>query len=447
MGNWGLILLPAVFLAFLPLPFDKYLEIRPDGLATVLMLAGVLFQIYWMRWGESRLSLDDRTHRKIVWAVLSGVSYSMSFLTLTKMLPNLLVGAGVAALYVWGNKPTFAPRSGASADKSAGKGRNLRDAWGKILTMVLPFAAGLLAPLLLFGLYVLTLGNPGLVWYSLSRLPVESNKISQWFIMMPTLFFYPNGIFYGADGWNRGLLTNHILWVIGLFVGIYRLVTPYLAPIGKTTEGKSGELGRLQDKNNIALAEILIAGQFLVQVIFYVEIVPLKHAQYLIPIGVFVAWYLADGVLALWNTVKKIKVLEGVFIGLFIVGAVFLYQIFMEVNTVKLSWSNVQTLIDLESLYMQIPKNEPVLDLDGAMLYNPDSYYACCIPFGQFAGFLSRPLPDLPPVLETTNTKYINQGGLKRVGTLPWQWQQYINSHYKPFGYGDAVLVQNDVQQ
>ena len=78
------------------------------------------------------------------------------------------------------------------------------------------------------------------------------------------------------------------------------------------------------------------------------------------------------------------------------------------------------------------------------MLYNPDPYYACCIPFGQSAEFLSRPLPDLPKALEDTDTKYIAQGGLYRVNTLPYPWQQYIYGKYKPFNGDNTFLVRSE---
>jgi hypothetical protein len=193
------------------------------------------------------------------------------------------------------------------------------------------------------------------------------------------------------------------------------------------------------------LAELLVALTAVVQVIFYVSLVPLKHTQYLIPIGVFVAWYAADLIVSVFNKFGKIRYGQMIFAGVFVIGSVFFYQIFIEVNGVKQLWTNTKPLTDIAAIYQRIPVKEPVLDLDGRMLYNPDPYYACCIPFGQFAEFLSRPLPDLPQVLENGKIKYINQGELQRVNTLPWAWQQYIYAHYHSDGGNNAFLIRNDV--
>lgn len=248
---------------------------------------------------------------------------------------------------------------------------------------------------------------------------------------MPDLFFYPNGIFYGSDGWNQGLIVNLIVWVFAIVVGLFRLLSPYLTG----------------DNKNDVLSELLIAGQFLIQVIFYVEIVPLKHTQYLIPIGVFIGWYAADGLGIIWNYTAKKLWGASVYVGLFLILAIYLYQTFISVNAVKLGWDNAKALADITALYQKIPLSEPILDLDGRMLFHPDAYFACCVPFGQSEEFISHPLPSLPSALEQTNTKYINQGELKRVNTLPWNDQQYIYAHFHTLNGNEAILVRNDVTQ
>jgi hypothetical protein len=396
---WGSIA-AAMFLAFLPLPFDKYLEVRPDNLATLIILIAVYFQMKWMSEGKSKMAL------------VSGFFYSLSYLVLPKMVPNILVGIGIAFLYLLQNN----------------KWKTAKDRQNLFLAAK-PFLIGIGLPAVLFILWALTLGNFGMFVYSLTSLQFESNKISQWFIMMPTLFFYPNGVFYGLDGWSRQLLSNHIVWLIGLGFAIYRLVTPYLSPGGK----------------KLILSEILMAASCLVQVIFYVKIAPLKHTQYLIPIGVFVGFYMADFCLAIYHWVGGWKWGKAVYAGVYLFGAILLVNIFIEGNRVKQFWTNNQPLADIQAIYKKVPFTEPVLDLDGRMLYNPDPYYACCIPFGQFAGFLSRPLPNLPDYLAKNNVKYINQGELERVKTLPNDWQSYIFSHYRSDNGNKAFLIRNDV--
>ncbi len=354
---WGAVL-AAALLAFLPLPFDKYLEIRPDNLATLLLLAAIYFQI-------------KKKH------MVSGALYALSYLVLPKMVPNIAIGFGMAVL-----------------------SRKLK-----------PFIMGMTIPMAVFGIWVLTLGNFPLVFYSLFKLPVEANKISQTFIMMQDLFFYPNSIYYGVDGWNRGLLVNHSIWVLALLFSVYRLIS---------AKSKS---------------EVLISLQMWAQIIFFVQFAPLKHAQYLIPIGVFIAWYAADFVLYLSIRIPKI-----IFLPLFAVLALFLVSVFNEVTIPKQAWTNADFIKQVEEYYRDVPKDEQILDLTGVFLYNPDAYYACCIPFGQFAGYLSRPLPDLPRILEENRVPYIYQSGLKRVSTLPWAWQQYIYARYEPVD-GDETLL------
>lgn len=439
IGNeeFGFTLLVGALLCFLPMPFDKYLEIRPDSLATLFTLLAIYFQIVWMK---------KNTNKD---ALLSGIFYSLSLLVLSKMLPNIAVGVGIAGVWGIANikyqisniKSTHSKDSGQANQKS--KRTEIKQIFVFYSKELRWFVIGLSIPAVLFGLWVLSLGNFSLVWYSLVKLPVEANKISKYFIMMPDLFFYPNSIFYGVDGWGRIVIINHIIWAVGLFVGIYRLFSPWVTILNNPISTNKYQL----KNTSRVLIEILVALQFLCQVVFYVEFVPLKHAQYLIPIGVFVALYTADGLLLLKKWLNRHPIGEGVGTGLFILGAVLMYLQFVQANTPKLGWTNKQALADITDMYTKVAQSEPILDLDGRMLFNPDSFYACCIPFGQSAEFLSRPLPSLAEALERTNTKYINQGELKRVNTLPWNDQQYIYSHYRAIGENETILVRNDIEE
>ena len=145
---WKWALLPAVLFAFLPMPFDKFIEIRPDNLSTLFALAGLVLQIK-RRW------------------MISGVFYTLSLLVLPKALPFMIVG-----LVVWFS--------------SSGKGR-------------LAFILGLFIPLLLFFFWSLSAGF-STVWYSLTTMAMEANQFGKNFVMEPHLFFFPNGAFYG--GWG-----------------------------------------------------------------------------------------------------------------------------------------------------------------------------------------------------------------------------------------------------
>ena len=383
-------ILAGVFLAFLPMPFDKFLEIRPDTLAVLFAMGGMVCQILALKGLTPPCRRAGFSGQKVKpYLFIAGICYGVSLLILPKTLPQVGVAVGVEALRALRFRESF-------------KGL------GNLLT-------GMFIPISMFVLWTLTLGNIGQVIYSLTKLPVEANKISQTFIMMPDLFFYPNVTFYGAAGWNTGILVNHAIWLVAIFVGLYRLVAP----------GRSW-------------SEFLIAATFFVQVIFYVQIVPLKHTQYLIPIAVFIAFYTADAVDMLWR-----KTQPGIFFLLFFLASIWFMQVFISVNSPKLTWTNADTIKQLTILYKTIPTSEYILDLTGETLYYKHPYVVCCTPFGQSAPYLSRPLPALIGALEKTNTKYIFEGGVKRVTTLEPADQTYIYKNFTPHPFITGLLVRN----
>lgn len=406
-----------VFLAFLPLPFDKFLEIRPDTLATLFAMLGMVFQV---------LALQDhllRAGKRWSWIVLSGVLYGLSLLILPKTLPQVAVAFFVLVLM--------------DLVKKYCKWRCDRN--DKYNTFA--FLLGLAVPLTFFGLWAMTLGDVGQVIYSLTKLAVEANKISQTFIMQPDLFFYPNTTFYGQPGWSAGLLVNHAIWVVAIFTAAYRLVTPFLALVITPPNplfSKEGEGGRYHWS---VWPEFLVAATFFVHIIFYVQIVPLKHTQYLIPIAVFVAFYAADAVDHLWQKFKVVNILTVVFLLTTFVGLYVLWSVFVLVNTPKLSWTNADTIKQLTAIYRTIPAAEYILDLTGETLYYRHPYIACCLPVGQSAPYLTRPLPSLSEALEQTKTKYIFEGGLKRTNTLLPVDQAYISVHYLPHPTIGGLLI------
>lgn len=353
--EWWLALLPGVILSFLPLPFDKLLEIRPDTLATLLVFLGMIFQI---------------RSPKLFYA---GLWYGLSVVVLPKSVPLAAVAATVAF---------FSSRK-----------------------QFVPFIAGMIVPLGLVGLWLVSLGEWDTVVYAFTRLPFETQKIAQTFVMQPDLFFYPNPTYYGGAGWSRELIANHIVWIIGLGVGIYRLLT--------------------------TSKEWLVSGMFLVSIVSFMYLYPLRHAQYLIPIAAFVSFYAADAVLLVWQRMRKNRGGQAAFFVGFVLLLFFLLDVFLSTNRPKLAWDNRQMLRDMQTIWQIIPKDSYVLDLDGRTLYFRDPYYACCLPFGQYEPYLSRPLPSLGEALERTNTQYVYEGQLGRVKTLSQKDQTYINAHFQ----------------
>lgn len=356
--GWKHALLPAIILAFLPMPYDKFLEVRPDNLATLLAMIGVIGEIRAIRGGKK------------LWWFVAGVFYSLSLLVFVKTLPFAVVGAIVAII---------ARRSRV-------------------------FLAGLAVPTALFFLWAATLGDFGLVWYSLTKLPFEANMIGKLAIMEPHLFFFPNPAFYGAWGMTLPLIANHAIWILGIVMGVYRFFTPF------------------------GLAEWLTSGTFLLLVFGYVQFFPLKHSQYLIPIAVFIAYYAADAL----KKIGKIWVM-GVIGGLLILATI-------QTNQPKLAWTNTMQIAQMRTLTKTIDPDAEVLDLEGRMLYWKDAYVICCVPFGQFEGFLSRRPEVLRAVLEKKRSPYIWQGDTGRLTTVSWEDQQYVRQRYVPVdGWGEKL--------
>lgn len=329
--NLWLLFLPGVVLSFLPLPADKFLEIRPDNLAMLMALIGLIGEIRAIR------------EKKKNWFFWAGVLYGVSLLILPKTLPQVAVAVLV--------------------------GRS----W--------PLVAGIGLPLILFALWALPLGD--MVWYSLTKLPFEVNRLGELYPMGRDLFFYPNEIYYGAKGWSTGLLANHAVWLVGLFVGIHWLLS----------------------------REFLIAGSMFAYILAFMYGYELRHAQYLIPIAVFVALFTADGIrkigvigpaTAKLCGVKALGVIGPVTASLYGVkvlgGLVLLWgmlQVFVAVNQPKMAWTNEQDYLRLERVLATVPKDATVFDLVGATIFYNDPYYVSAVPFDQWQRYLSRPLPTL----------------------------------------------------
>lgn len=344
------LLLPAIILAFLPMPYDKFLEIRPDNLATLIGLIGLISLI----------------RKKYFWA---GVCYGVSLLILPKSLPQVMVALLIA--------PSI--------------------------------ARGIAVPFFIFGVWALTLGDLGKVWYSLTKLPFEANQIGRYFIMEPHLFFFPNASFYGlpaqagGNGVTPGLLVNHAVWIIGLFAGIIALLTRWNT------------------------RDLLISGSFFALVYSYVEFFPLKHSQYLIPIAVFVSYYAAVAFSKLKEAILLLVLVMFVFVA-------------WDVNRIKLTWTNDVQRNQTGELLKIIPKDSEVFDLEGRLMFWNNSYPICCLPMGSFTPLLSQKPEALAKVLEKQQTQYIFQGDTGRFTTLAASDEAYIREFYQPVpGWGEAL--------
>lgn len=379
-------IIAGILLVFLPIPSDKFIEIRPDNLATLVVLLGALFHIMAFEKGSSRR----------YW-FLSGMLYAASFLILPKTLPQVAVGCGVTVCWwIWGDG-TVRVRS----------------------SMAWMFSAGLFFPIGIFLLWVAgmihTPDQLGTVWYSLARLPLEVNKIGALFPMEPYQFFYPNALLYGEGGWGAGLIANHAIWLAGLLMGAIRLVTPLLP------NGKKG-----------AWAELIVGLSFFGYIALFIYGYPMRHEQYLIPIGVYAAWYAADGLFCVWTMVQNhagLRILVSAGIILLLYGV---FTLSGRINEQKGLYTNAGDYRVLREALRLIPNNAYVFDLVGSTIYFRDPYYVSAVPFGQWEPYLSKPLPSLKEMLIRTNTPYVYEGQLGRTDSLSPEDKAYITSVFHP---------------
>jgi hypothetical protein len=382
-------ILAGIILIMLPIPSDKFLEIRPDTLLMVCAFAGMWFLIRALE--QSKISLS-RTY--FYW---SGLWYSVALFILVKAVPMATVAILVIVCW-WG-----------SGGKVLMKER--------FITCVY-FAAGLCTPLLLFVIW-LAVNMPGVmqlntVFYSLTKLPLEVNRIGELYAIQPYQFFYPNPIFYGADGYTTGFIVNHVLWFIGLCMGCVRLVTPFIP------RGKKG-----------AWAEVLIGGSFLVCIVTFIYGYPMRNAQYLIPIAVFVALYVADFWFVVAESVNRVPMGK---IAYNLVTVVLLLCIVVVNNQVlqpKFRLTNASDYMVLSRALTHIPKDTYVFDLVGATVYFRDPYYVSAVPFGQWMPYMSRTLPSVSDALIRTGTAYVYNDPLNRILTLPSKDAEYIHAAYQ----------------
>lgn len=364
-------LLPVVILAFLPMPYDKFLEIRPDNPMALFVFASLVFALeeHWF------------------W---SGILYGISLLILPKTIPMVLV-AGIISL------------------------------WQKKFTSL---ALGIVLSFLPFILWTVATGQAGVIWYSLTKLALEANGIGKYYIMEPHLFFFPNSSFYGGSGITAPLLINHAVWILGIFVGIVRLFTPWITANG--------------DRKRV-MAELLVAGSFFAMVASYVQFFPLKHSQYLIPIAVFVSFYAADGLISFFAWLAG-RFGEASVVPVLAVFLLIMVATTISVNKGKLLVPNTAQINDFSRLLTIIPPDARVFDLEGRLMFWKHSYPICCLPMGQFLPLLSQPPPPIARVLEAERTQYIFQGDTGRLAFLSASDLAYIKTYYRPVaGWEDRL--------
>jgi len=377
-----------VFLLFLPMPADKLMEIRPDTLGVLLTMIGVCLQVWWM---------EHDNVKKLPWVLfITGFFYGASIFILQKSIPQVVLATLIAFWWAYN--------------------RNKKNTLFYLL-------AGEAVLFLGFVFWALLIRIGPLVWYLMIDFPMQAAKLGNDFSIYPAFYFYTNDVYYGSATWNWGYIGNQLLWIGAMCVGIIRFLTPF-AP-----RGKKG-----------MYTEILLSASFLLQLYLYIYIFPFRHSQYLIPAAVFVAFYSADLVFIVWNNLiqKWTGVLCGFILGCGLV--YFLYSGFQQVYNIKFFWTNIPDITMASEIHRVIPENSYVFDLVGLTMSYPQPYYVSCLPVGQFARYLTMPLPSLSEALERTGTDFIYQGPSKRAATLLPEDQQYLQEHFTLVFNGDLLV-------
>ncbi len=394
--SWRWALLPVIILAFLPMPYDKFLEVRPDTIATLLACAALLTEVIAIR----------KIHVMRLWC-LCGFLYGISFLFLIKMAPFLLAGWIVAMVVSFQRVGT----------------KNKKTAWANLIAMT----GGLLIALCgFFGWAALT-GGLQVTLYSVVQMPFEiSNHFQGGYYLAPFLFFYPNALFYGGDGvsLSAGLLMNNALWIFASMVGVYRLLTPYLKAQGN------------REKMQI---ELLLALTFVFAGIGFIKFSPVKYSQYLIPTAVFIAYYAADGISLFFDWLASVGGYPSLAIALVGLGYV-LVTVTQSINAPKILSTNAGQRTEFDRLLATVPLSARVVDLEGKMIFWPDGYPMCCMSLEDFVPYISHGPPSLATYLSLHLADYLYDGTTNRLTSLFPENVAYIKSHFALVpGWGSSL--------
>lgn len=369
------------FLATLPLPADKFLEIRPDVFAATLFFLGIIFQVFWSGRGKNRLLF------------LSGLLYGLSLLTIQKALPGVLFAAFVIFL------------------ESRAKPKRAHS--------LASFLGGILLPWAVFFLWALSLGNLNQLIYMLVKLPMEIYQSSRFYFINYNWLILPNDTFYGRPGLSLGFVVNHLLWVIGIIYGLIKFLRASVKVIKERAREPFS-------------TDFLTGGVFVSLGFYYLFFVPFKYTQYLVPLAAFIAYFNAEVLLSLWNRLKMTTSGVVIFSITSAIIGLTLYVTATDVNRPKMAWTSEYEFLKIEAIFRTIPKTAYVLDLVGETIYYPAPYYVTAMSPGEFAPFLSRPIPSLSETLVRTKTKYVFTGAFDRFIKLSPQDQQFIRDHYVP---------------
>lgn len=373
-------LLAIILLSFIPIPYDKMIEIRPDLPATAVAFVGIFFLIL----ASQGLALRN------LFLFLSGLFYGISFGIIPKtifFIPPALLMFGFWYL-------------------------TKKKEWKQILRFFGVWTLGLLIPVLGIILFAVSSGNPVYAFSLMTKIASDASLelvtiYNHSFYMFPTHFFWPNQTFYGEGGMNFQYYVNLFIWITGSIFAIFRMVG-FLAEDGFKKQA----------------AVLLLASSFFFNLYGFMYVFPLKHSQYLVPLVPFVSLFFADFINSAGEFLQRRAKFLGIAFNLVILAIIFYSA--QRTNLPKAVWTNINELEQIVRIEAEIPAGSFVFDLSGYALKFRDPYYYCCVPFGQYWRILPYK-PSLAEGLKKTNTNYVVN---KRIDTLPDGERQYVEGTY-----------------
>lgn len=388
--NAKIALLSILVMSFLPIPFDKTIEIRPDNIAILFSLIGMY--LFILKWSKN-------ARRNLFW---SGLFYGISLGFVPKTIFFLAVPLIVLAYkFIKDARIITFPKNCLQAFKI-----NLQD-----------FLIGLSIPGILVVILLILSGKPSLALLNIFKVSTSTTAVlGAKFYMRPDIFFYPNDTYYGFGGYNLGFWLNLSIYILGSFWAILKTVSIF--------SHKESER-RIQ--------EFLLGASFFLNLYAFVYIYPLKHAQYLLLTLPFLSFYFADMFENLsTRLINSVKLRNVIF--LFFIFIVFVSGRKMMLQKAK--WSNQKTFERVDYFLKIIPSTEKIFDLTGETIFFPDGYYFCCLPYGQYEEGIPYQLPNLEKALRDNKVKYVFIQDEGRLSVIPPFQSKIVNSFYVKDKFG-----------
>lgn len=404
--GWRRALLTVVFLAFLPLPFDKFIEIRPDTIATAMVILGMWQLIRGIRLMTRLRPEENGTSTRRGGTgnfFFSGLFYSLSIVVSPKTVFFL---PAAFLVFLW----------------------FLKNARRQVSVLKSILSGGFIPLAGILGFFT-WIGVFDKAMYLTFRFASDSSKVlGSKFPIPPDFFFRPNDTFYGLGGNSVPYILNLLIYIGG--------GTGALLAFMKIARG----IFDRSKQEFLVSARVLIFLSFITNVGAYIWIFPMKHAQYLIAIAPLVAYYFAELLEDSRGIYRKLKVEFLYPLSL----AVFLLVLgfnFVKMNEAKANWTSWRTTMNFEKIAALIPKGDFVFDTLGETMNFKDPYYICCIPYGQYSEAFKFNLPSLENSLKLTQTKYIYLSDEGRLGVLPSKDAEFIRSHYVVAQINPVIMV------